>query len=116
MLNPLDDILRKIVAHQLGIVPLSGVPIHHDVNKILTGLPRDEARKMRRKFRKLWRTAVRQRNTNNAPTFKKYVASISGLGSPKPDKRNKSNRKLAVSRHIEETHVAQMRQNAGFKE
>ncbi len=46
-----------------GVVPLAwrqevGAPAYFDINKILAEFPPDEARAMKRKFRKLWRKLV----------------------------------------------------------
>jgi hypothetical protein len=53
MNNPILEFLMKAAAHERGIVPLERN--HHDFNRILASLPPDDARAMKRKFRKLWR-------------------------------------------------------------
>lgn len=71
---------------EAGVVPLTLQNLNHDVNKALAELPPDEARKMRRKFRKLWRklTSVRFNLTDSNGQKKK------------PDRRELLRRKQLV--------------------
>ena len=89
--TPLIKILKTVAFHTLGIVPIEDT--HHDVNKFLASLPAAEARKMRRKFRKLWRRAARG---GAAPA---YLAQL-GLGNQTPDRKKKRIRKAEVLRRV----------------
>jgi hypothetical protein len=54
----LDDILVKIHALDKGIIPY-GLPLY-GVSNELSSLSADESRKVRRKFRKLFRKAIKE--------------------------------------------------------
>lgn len=84
----------------MGIVPLGGArglgaATHHDINKILAELPPDEARKMKRKFRKIWRQIV-NRTASRGGRIGRREAAGNGLGSPTPCKNHKIRRKSTV--------------------
>lgn len=81
-------------AHELGIVPLE--TLYHDVNKALAALPPEDAKKMKRKFRKLWRKIARQKLAQSPS----YVRRSIGLGNKEPDKKHKKNRKHEVKTFI----------------
>ena len=100
MNDPIRDIFFDIVCHDLGIVPIKD--ISHDVNRILANIDPVEARKMKRKFRKLWRKCA----FKEAGHFTFYKASKSdiekrkknlGLGQEKPSREIRRRRKLDVS-------------------
>ena len=94
----IDSILHKLLlttaAHDLGIVPLDDV--RDDVNRTLSTMPLDEARAMRRKFRKLWRKFCR--NSDKALSVE-YCDQME-MGSPKPSRRARTTRKREVKRRI----------------
>lgn len=85
----------------MGIVPLSGglystgAPTHHDINKILADLTPDEARKMKRKFRKIWRKIV-SRLAGHGGRRGRSEAAGNGLGAAAPRKNHKIRRKSTV--------------------
>ena len=85
MSDEIDKMLASIAFHNMGIVPL--VDLSHDVKKSLETLPPDEARKMKRKFRKQWRKQA-------AGDF--WAVSRMGLGQKFPSARKKKNRKIEV--------------------
>ena len=89
--DTLLDILKSTAYHTLGIVPIDST--HHDVNKLLDSLPPEEARKMRRKFRKLWRRYAK------GGTPKAYRDQMA-LGHPTPDRNAKRVRKMEVRRRV----------------
>lgn len=99
--HPLAEIMRSTLQHSMGIVPLA--PGYYDVNKMLSTLPPSEARKMRRKFRKVWRKFVRNPPKGTSP---RYVSQL-GYGEPSPTRKHKQLRKEAV-RHLVATAARQL--------
>jgi hypothetical protein len=91
---------------EAGIVPIRmsandlGLHIFQDVNHYLDTLPPDEARKIKRKFRKLWRKAVAE-STGNSKTLIRHAKKLYGLGTPNPEKKHKMARKSAVMRYFD---------------
>lgn len=72
-----------------------------DVNRYLNTLPPDEARAMKRKFRKLWRKAVVDQ-AGESKVLRRHAKKLYGLGNPSPHKKHKLARKSAVIRHLRE--------------
>lgn len=100
MKNDVVSDIRRFVIHtvmmEAGIVPLEDP--YADVNRALRDIDPEEARRLKRKFRKLWRKACRKEKSykpasqsRNEAIDKKY-----GVGSPRPSRRNCRNRKLSV--------------------
>ena len=91
----MNDVLRSIMKFQvhmeLGVAPIEQVS--HDVNKILASLPPEEARKLKRRFRKLWRAAARD---GKAGAQKRRL----GFGEKNPTKSQKTNRKAFLMGHV----------------
>ena len=92
--NLILDFLMKAAAHEAGIVPLEKT--HHDFNRILASLPPEEARAMKRKFRKLWRKVAKAKPTKNS----RLKRITTGLGTANPTRSQKNNRKHAVYMHL----------------
>lgn len=90
----LHKILRDVACHSLGIVPLN-YRIHDGVQEKLNLLSPDEARRMKRKFRKLWRKIAKQ----------KQLSTSVDLGESQPAKSKKRRRKNIVLHSIEEKFV-----------
>jgi len=82
-----EEIFLEIMMIAEGIAPLSSKTIRNDVNRALIDVSPDEARKMRRKFRKLWRKI--------SPHM-----IHKGLCSNKPGKRELMCRKMNVFSHF----------------
>lgn len=99
MSDEIDRMLQNIAFHSMGIVPL--VDLDHDVKKSLETLPADEARKMRRKFRKQWR--------KQACGDDVWQASMLGLGQKFPSARDKKHRKIQVLVHVQNRVVRSMK-------
>lgn len=78
-----------------------GVYAFQDVNRYLDTLPPDEARAMKRKFRKLWRRAVVE-GAGDSKVLRRHAKKLYGLGNPNPEKKHKLARKSAVIRHLRE--------------
>ena len=78
-----DDILVKIHALDKGIIPY-GIPLY-GVTTELSSLPADESKKAKRKFRKLFRKAIRELGFiygTDSPAFLN-VKHASGFGLPR---------------------------------
>lgn len=57
--SDLQKFFEHKVCHDLGIAPMS-TSLRYGAAKALASLPPDEARKMKRKFRKLWRREMKR--------------------------------------------------------
>lgn len=92
----IHQLASQTAYHNLGIVPISSVDLRHDFNRYLSSLPPEEARRMKRKFRKLWRAAAK-----NPSKFisERHILKM-GLGSVEPTREEKLARKAEVSRRV----------------
>lgn len=77
---------------------------HHDAARDMSSLPPQEQRRLKRKFRKAWRSAAKKslQSAGNSKTARstavRHAERNLGLGSMKsPNKKQKYNRKLAVA-------------------
>jgi hypothetical protein len=93
---------RKIIEDSLfmsmGIAPIRGVP--DDMNKVLNNLPPDEVRRMKRKFRKLWRKFAKHPHAAEPRSVHLWVTQGMGLGDPSPTRSAKVKRKAEVLRRV----------------
>jgi hypothetical protein len=82
-----------------GIVPVGeeGAPAWYDINRILADLPSEEARRMKRKFRKLWRRVVIPKLRHGGREGRQTARAF-GVGGPV--RGNKNNRKYKVYTEI----------------
>jgi|LauGreDrversion4_2_1035121.scaffolds.fasta_scaffold75434_2 hypothetical protein len=96
MENELTKLLRTSLFMSVGIVPIDIRRTHKDFNRYLASLPPDEARKMKRKFRKLWRKFVK-----NPKGVKSHYLQQLGKGAENPTRRQKQMRKVEVLRMID---------------
>lgn len=94
-MNQIMKILQDAVYHSAGIVPIETT--HHDFNRMLASLPEEEARMMKRKFRKLWRKFAKAPKKG---TPSHYVSQSMGLGKTEPTRANMNTRKREVHRRI----------------
>lgn len=85
-------------AYDAGIAPYTFDKLSHDMNRLLSDLPPEEARKLRRKFRKMWRNLVRKniRANSNDLIRNSTIAHRMGLGTSKPQTQNALSRKSLV--------------------
>jgi len=90
----LSSMLRDAACIELGIVPLNH-NIHDNIRRHLDAMPPDEARKMKRKFRKLWRKIAK----------KQRLSSSVGLGDPDATTGQRRHRKALVRGEIERNFV-----------
>lgn len=105
----MDDVKKLLLSTvwlSLGIAPLDGA-VHLDINRILASLSPEEARKMRRKFRKMWRRYAKH-DMKASKGRKAGVIAMYGmqqhhdaadvvLGPSPPSRRQKINRKRRVA-------------------
>lgn len=93
--NEVKDAMFTAVALQIGIFPHLERVDTTNVDGLLTGVPAEQARAMKRKFRKLWRKHAKRQDGRARKEL--------GLGCSTPTKKNKKNRRLlvhgVVSRH-----------------
>lgn len=96
-MDRLKNLQQQLAYLNAGIVPVGfgewGVPINMDFNKVLATLPLDEARKMRRKFRKLWRKRLARAEGSKLHS---KLSRTMGLGEASPTKKQKQARKNEV--------------------
>lgn len=90
---------RRFFIHQVmfeaGIAPFESSLT--DMNRVLRDVDPLEARKLKRKFRKLWRNCMRKEKlTNPSETRAKAVDRRYGVGSTAPEKRQLYHRKCSV--------------------
>lgn len=102
-MNELRKIRAQLAALNAGIVPFGawgeeGVP-HHDFSRILDKLDPEEARKHRRKFRKMWRKIAKCKEFSKNPTVRKET-KVMGLHCRTPDRRMKNTRKFLVAHDL----------------
>ena len=76
-----SDTLLKIKMIEKGIIPFSLAG--SDVKSGLASLPEDERIKVKRKFRKLWRKAIRRHK--HRPVYYKNLCRSCGLGLASQD-------------------------------
>lgn len=109
--NSLTDAERMFthaVMFKEGIVPMEDP--HMDMRRALAGLSPEEARKMKRKFRKLWRrleaATVKTKTRFDFPTLHAVVPSGETPTPPaKPTKLQKLRRKQIVHDHLRKTKI-----------
>lgn len=96
-------IISKI-QHDLGIAPIV-MGQRYDLNAALAKLPVDDVRKMKRKFRKLWRQAMREQQArtlrmsnarNRERKMNNVVRTYTDPGAP-PAVMQRFNRRKAVA-------------------
>lgn len=94
----MDDELTKKVAFalmlEMGIVPIESPT--KDVRTALESLTPEEARKAKRKFRKLWRKAAKWRTNSRAIAGGPGTDRRVGKGLKSPTRRQKVERKFIV--------------------
>jgi len=103
-MNEAERLFIHTVMFREGIVPMEDPNM--DVRRALADLPPDEARKLKRKFRKLWRkkmkSGVGKAITANA------VKTHFGTKGKQPTRANKQWRKQAIWDHLKKTQVDPM--------
>lgn len=95
--------IRAFIHHVMfskGIVPLETTDV--DVRRALKGISEEDARALKRKFRKIWRKQVKNADKND------YIAKKCGLASKEPTKMEKHARKQLVFNELWKTCIAPM--------
>jgi hypothetical protein len=103
-----DPILKELfirqVAIELGVIPVTSSTVDLDFGAALANLPPDEARRAKRKFRKLWRKA--QAEAQRAELWFD-VTHPGGV----PTKSERRRRKVIVASRIDEQATQRALQN-----
>jgi len=114
-MNDLRSAVETLIYHQLGIVPLSYD--ERDINRILSNLPADESRRMKRKFRKLWRKESNCQPPSYTKLGRQFAARYKtqmGYGEITPTKAHKRHRKLVVIRAAKIIANSMLKQVSGY--
>lgn len=82
-LRAVDRAIIQAVMFEKGVVPMEKTDL--DMRRALQQLPPDEARALKRKFRKLWRKALKQK---------------AGAGKSQPARETALKTKLGVGKHV----------------
>lgn len=98
--DPIFKLKLQIEFLNKGIVPLAwrpevGALTRFDINKILAEMPPDEARKMKRKFRKLWRKLAEHSLKRPGKASRRRLRVV-GHGEAIPNRVAKNSRKVEV--------------------
>lgn len=110
-LTEAERMFTHAVMFKEGIVPMENP--HMDIRRALAGVDPEEARKLKRKFRKLWRSLRKSDPGLKKQANQKYVApKVMGeeaekvaVAQVKPTKAEKLQRKLAVHKHLRGTKI-----------
>lgn len=98
--------LLKLLHHNAyineGIVPMHLGMSARDMNEVLANLPQDEALRMKRKFRKVWKKALKWKKMRSKYAWsKKHFDTRSNANSQcAPNKSQKLYRKQIVMEYI----------------
>lgn len=97
-LRDVDRAIIQAVMFEQGILPMEKT--HFDMRRVLAQLSPDEARVLKRKFRKLWRQAMKK-EVNGASQHRresrnKILSSALGVGKPAPTREQRQARKQLV--------------------
>ena len=106
--DPILKLKLQIEFLNKGVVPLAwrqevGAPAYFDINKILAEFPPNEARAMKRKFRKLWRKLAEHSLKRPGKNSSRRLHNI-GHGEAIPSRKAKNFRKgevlMAIHRKV----------------
>jgi hypothetical protein len=112
-LRDVDRAFIQTVMFEAGILPIEKTTL--DMHRILKQLSPDEARQLKRKFRKLWRKAMRKEVGN--PACKRAnikataIESRLGLGKHVPSRGERTARKQLVFDQFWEEIIAPLIEN-----
>lgn len=102
-LREVERALIHAVMFEAGIVPMEEP--RHDMRRALEQLPPDEARAMKRKFRKLWRRAMRDKLVGLKAPQVRFVKRVLGVGQQSPSRAVRTARKEMVFDAMWETTI-----------
>lgn len=97
-LRALDRVFIHTVMFNVGIIPMEDPG--HDVSRVLAQLSPEDARKARRKFRKLWRKEIKSEQKKSHSRDAAWIKKQVGQGSVKPSRSQKILRKSIVYRKL----------------
>jgi len=115
-MTKVDPILLQALmaqeAYDAGVVPNTFDKMKHDMNRLLADLPPEESRKLRRRFRKMWRNLIRKnlRPNSNDLILSSAQAHRAGLGVISPTSDHALSRKGLV---LSELHKRARKKAAG---
>lgn len=108
--NPVDKALLHSVMLELGIAPM--IDPLHDMRRGITQLSAEDNRATKRKFRKLWRKAMRQKLLDTkSPAAQKLLQTKLGSGVANPTSAQRLERKRLVMGQIWAQYVVPMLDN-----
>lgn len=120
MLRPVDKAFIHSTMFELGIVPIEDPRL--DMRRGLDQLSPEDASKMKRKFRKLWRKALREDKTKRKSSKEKTLKEVGaryGVGKMTVNKNEKYERKKLVYESLWNERIAPKLhafENPGFKQ
>lgn len=83
---------------EAGIIPLEQGETSFDMKRVLAQLPPEEAHKLKRKFRKVWRKLAQAGSAKSLD--KSRTKHTYGVGHPNPSRDARRNRKDLVFKHF----------------
>lgn len=103
-MNKLKDHERAVLSAVMfdeGMVPIDNPT--HDIGRALATLPNDDARTMKRKFRKAWRKLAKaEARQMNAKKPEIWMGNRFGAGKTNPSRQDRAARKQIVQHHFYE--------------
>lgn len=99
-MNDFEKAILYHIAFDAGILPIED--INTDINRSLSSVSPEEARVFKRKFRKIWRKAIKKMLNDNKTSkhTRAYIQEQSGLGSKGPSRSQKRYRKSIILQEI----------------
>lgn len=101
MMKPLRDHEKAVLSAAMfeeGVLPIDDT--YHDMRRALDQLPADEARKIKRRFRKVWRKLARQEAEEhsrvNVAGQQSWLKNRYGTGKNNPSRTDREARKRLV--------------------
>jgi hypothetical protein len=112
-LRAVDRAFIQTVMFELGILPMERTTL--DMRRALEQLDADEARQLKRKFRKMWRKAMRKEVGNpkgrNSTTKERVTRSRLGVGKHIPSRAERNARKQLVFDQVWKELIAPLIEN-----
>jgi hypothetical protein len=93
-LRDVDRTFIQAVMFECGILPMEKTTL--DMRRALQQLPPEEARRFKRKFRKLWRKAMQEKAGANQKLKSEVIKQELGVGKHVPSRAERNARKKLV--------------------
>lgn len=106
-MNTLLQFFETSEAFRRGIAPIDDP--HHDFNRILAGLTPEEARRAKRKFRKLWRRLARKVRVDGT------IPNRLGQRNVPPIRTQLNARKVLVKNSLQALALRRVKESLGDK-